>query len=63
MPPGLIQQQHRMPTWLDHPRDLGQVQAHSRSVAEGQNQSCALAITRADGAKDVGRCTPLVLRR
>lgn len=63
MPPGLIQQQHSVPTWLDHPRDLGQVQAHPRGVAEWQDEGRTLAFARADGAKDVGRCGPLVLWR
>ena len=47
----------------DHFADLGQVQVHRRGVAGGQNQRGALAITRADGAEDIGRRMALVLRR
>ena len=34
--------------------DLGQMQGHRLGIAGGQNQSCALALLRADGAEDVG---------
>jgi hypothetical protein len=63
MPPGLIEQQHRVPTQLDYPSDLLQVQGHARGAAKRQNQRRALALARADGAEDVGRCRSLVLRR
>ena len=62
VPSGLIEQQHGMLAGADHFADLGEVQGHRRGVAEGQDQSGALALARADGAKDVGRRVALVLR-
>jgi len=38
------------------------VQVHGGGVAEGQDQGRALAVLRADGAKDVGRGVALILR-
>jgi hypothetical protein len=37
MPPGLVEQHHRMPTRLDHPRDLGQVQVNRAGFVGGLN--------------------------
>jgi hypothetical protein len=46
-----------------HPgRDLGQVQAHCRGVAPGQDQAGHSPGLGADGAEDVGGCRALVLR-
>jgi len=54
MPPGLVHQQHRVRSWGDGGRDLGQMEVHRFDVALGQDQRRALAIARADGAEDVG---------
>src|ERR671916_219480 len=48
---------------FDHGGDLGEVQAHRRAVAEGQDERRALAFPGADGAEDVGRCRTLVVCR
>ena len=37
VPARLVEQQHGMPAWADHPADLGQVQVHARRVAERQD--------------------------
>ncbi len=63
MPSGLIELQHGVLAGADLFADLGQVQVHYDRVAEGQDQDCALALLRADGAEDVGRGVSLVLRR
>jgi len=39
------------------------VQLHGRAIAEGQDQTGALAFLRADSAEDVGRFGSLVERR
>ena len=62
MPPGLIEQQHGVLARGDHRADLGEVQAHRRSVAKGQDQGGTLAVVRADGTEDVDRGVALVLR-
>ena len=41
---------------------LGQMQIHGDDVAEGQDQSCRLALGRTSCAEDVGRMGPLVVR-
>jgi len=43
--------------------DLGKMQVHRLDVAEGQDQACALAFGRADGAEDVGGLGTLIVRR
>jgi hypothetical protein len=42
--------------------DFGQVKVHRLDVAEGKDQSCALALFGADGAEDVGRGGALIVR-
>ena len=42
--------------------DLGEMQVHRLGIAEGQDQSRALALFRADGTKDIGRCGSLIPR-
>ena len=54
MPTGLIHQHDRMSPGGDHERYLGQVQRHGFGIAKGQHQPCALALFRADRAKDIG---------
>ena len=41
--------------------DLGQVQVHGLGVAGRQDQGGSLALTRADGAEDVGRGGALIV--
>ncbi len=43
-------------------RDLGQVQAHRLGVAAGQDERRTLAVVRADGPEDIGRCGALIVR-
>jgi hypothetical protein len=38
------------------------VQVHRFGIAEGQDQSRALALFRADGTEDIGRCGALIPR-
>ena len=49
--------------WRDRPRYLREVERHGGGIAEGQDQAGALALRRADGAKDVGRVGALIARR
>jgi hypothetical protein len=44
----------------DHERDLGEMQGHRFGIAEGEHQPRALAVFRADRAKDIGRFCPLI---
>ena len=43
--------------------DLHEMQVHRLGIAGGQDQSCALALFRADGTEDVGRGGSLITRR
>ena len=43
--------------------DFGQMQVHRLGIAEGQDQSRALSLLRADGSEDVGRGGALIPRR
>ena len=63
VPPGLVEQQHGVRARRHTGGDLGQVQAHRRAIAAWQDQGRALALLRADGAKDVGRGGALITRR
>ena len=51
-----------MGSWCDRPGDFREVQVHRFGIAEGQDQSRALALFRADGTEDIGRCGPLIPR-
>src|SRR5664280_339427 len=62
MPSGLIDEEDGVASWRDRLGDLGQMQVHRFDVAEGQDQSRALALFRADGTEDVGRCGSLIPR-
>jgi hypothetical protein len=48
--------------WCDRLGDFCEVQVHRFGIAEGQDQSRALALFRADGAEDIGRCGSLIPR-
>ena len=43
--------------------DLHEMQVHRLGIAGGQDQSCTLALFRADGTEDVGRGGSLITRR
>src|SRR5271169_2223599 len=62
MPSGLIDEEDGVGSWRDHLGDFREVQVHRFGIAEGQDQSRALALFRADGTEDVGRCGSLIPR-
>lgn len=43
--------------------DLHEMQVHRLGIAGGQDQSCTLALFRADGTEDVGRSSSLITGR
>ncbi len=45
----------------DRLRDLGQVQAHALAGTAGQDETSALAVSRADRAEEIGGLRSLVL--
>ena len=62
VPPGLVDQEHRVRARRHRERDLGQVQAHRLGVAPGQHEGRALAVLGADRAEDVGGHGALIFR-
>jgi len=54
VPSGLIEQEHGMAAWSDRGGDLGQMQVHRLGVAVWQDQGRTFALTRTDGAEEVG---------
>ena len=62
MPSGLIDEKDGVGSWCDCLGDFREVQVHRLGIAGGQDQSHALALFRADGAEDIGRCGPLIPR-
>ena len=52
-----------MCSWCDRLGDFREVQVHRVGIAEGQDQSRALALFRADGTEDIGRRGSLIPRR
>ena len=60
VPTCLIDQEHCVGAWRDGLGDLDEMQIHCLGVANGQDQGCALAVLRADGAEDVGRGSALI---
>src|SRR5450756_2776402 len=62
MPSGLIDEEDGVGSWCDRLGDFREVQVHRFGIAEGQDQSHALALFRADGTEDVGRCGSLIPR-
>jgi hypothetical protein len=62
VPTGLIHQHGRVSAGGDGERYLREMQRHGLGIAEGQDQTGALAEFRADRTEDVGRFRPLVLR-
>lgn len=63
MSAGLIEQQNGVSTWLDRPGDFREMQRHGSGVAERQDEASGGAPGRTDGAEDVGRTRPLIVRR
>jgi hypothetical protein len=49
-------------SWCDRLGDFREVQVHRVGIAEGQDQSRALALFRADGTEDIGRRGSLIPR-
>jgi len=62
MPSGLIDEEDGVGSWCDRLGNFHEVQVHRFGIAEGQDQSRALALFRADGTEDVGRCGSLIPR-
>src|ERR1700690_1482818 len=62
MPFGLIDEEDGVGSWGDRFGDFREGQVHRFGIAEGQDQSRALALFRADGTEDIGRCGPLIPR-
>jgi hypothetical protein len=62
MPSGLIDEEDGVGSWCDGLGDFHEVQVHRFGIAEGQDQSRALALFRADGTEDVARCGSLIPR-
>ena len=62
MPSGLIDEEDGVGSWCDCLGDFREVQVHRLGVADGQDQSYALFLLRADGAEDIGRCGSLIPR-
>ena len=63
MPSGLIEDENGMRAGSNRKRDLFQMESHGLGVARGKNETGAFSLYRADGAEDVGRVRPLVVRR
>ena len=63
MPAGLIEQQHGVGARCNGARDFGQVQRHRGGIAARQDEAGPGSLGRADGAEDVGRAGPLIVRR
>ncbi len=62
MPSGLIHEKDSVCSWCDRLGDFSEVQVHGFGIAKGQDQSRALALFRADGTEDIGRCGSLIPR-
>ena len=62
MPSGLIDEKDGVGAWCDGLGDFREMQVHRFGIAEGQDQSGALALFRADGTEDVGRYGSLIPR-
>jgi hypothetical protein len=60
VPAGLIDEEDGVCSWCDHLGDLRQVQVHRLGIAGRQDQGCTLALFRADGTEDIGRCGTLI---
>ena len=63
MPSRLIEKNERMRVGRDRKRDFFQMKRHGLAVAGGEDEPSAFSIGRTDGAEDIGRCRPLIMRR
>src|SRR5258705_7705073 len=59
---GLIDVEDGVGSWFERLGDFREVQVHRFGMAGGQDQSRALALFRADGTEDIGRCGSLIPR-
>ena len=63
MPSRLIEEKNGMCAWGDCNRDFLEMQSHGLAVAGGQDKPSAFPFGGADGAENIGRRRPLVVRR
>lgn len=63
VPAGLVEQDNSVRTRSHFGGDPGEMKVHCLCIAGWQDQSCSLALFRADSAEDVGRGGALVARR
>ena len=63
MPSRLIDHEHGVCARRHFGGDFGQMQVHRLDIADGKDQSRALALFGADGAEDVSRGGALIIRR
>jgi hypothetical protein len=63
MPSRLIKNKDGVRAGRDRKRDFSQMQRHGLAVAGGEDEPSAFSFGRADGAENIGRTRPLVVRR
>src|SRR3984893_3629913 len=63
MPSRLIEEKDGMCAWGDCNRDFLEMQSHGLAVAGGQDKPSAFPFGGTDGAENIGRRRPLVVRR
>jgi len=63
VPSGLVEQQDGMSAWRHGSGDLIEMERHGGGVAARQDQAGCGSPRRTDGAEDIGRFRPLVVRR
>jgi hypothetical protein len=59
----LIKKKDSVRAGRDRKRDFLQMKRHGLAVAGGEDEPSAFSIGRTDGAEDIGRCRPLIMRR
>jgi hypothetical protein len=62
MPPGLVENDHRMSAALNYKADLMKMRLHGRRIAIGHDEAGAFAFRRADGAENVSPLRALIVR-
>ena len=62
MPSGLIDEEDGVGSLCNRLGDFREVQVHRFDIAGRQDQGRALALFRADGTEDIGRCGSLIPR-
>src|SRR5580704_8446969 len=63
MPSRPIEKNERVRAGRDRKRDFFQMKRHGLAVAGGEDEPGAFSFGRADGAENIGRTRPLVVRR